>query len=379
MVSQLDELSCNTRKTKDKRDRRHTVGILVGTKPCGTVVLFNELYGSESVTQVYASVVDYIANLPEEQRPKVINYDDACHLVKFAKNHYKKSSMQNENTKFMTEVPIVVDKFHFRNHIDKWCQENCNPYKIAELNGVNTESCEQTFQWVNKYTAVKSMNESSFYIFFTVLFDMHNLSKLGQVRSVANPKSELRWQTIEKTEEYEHMLLGRKEMTVHQDLDVQKQGGDKENVDILSNRMDGLNINKFVCEECGATYKVSWTLKAHMTKKHGHKFITCDECGKGFSSNKELEEHQLIHNPKEKLHVCDVCKEIFSCKKALDDHKSLHATKEQEQLFVCRKCKEIFFNENDLTLHEKAHLTCDICKRVCSTLKQLNRHISTHK
>ena len=202
LVSQLDELSCNTRKTKDKRDRRHTVGILVGTKPCGTVVLFNELYGSESVTQVYASVVDYIANLPEEQRPKVINYDDACHLVKFAKNHYKKSSMQNENTKFMTEVPIVVDKFHFRNHIDKWCQENCNPYKIAELNGVNTESCEQTFQWVNKYTAVKSMNESSFYIFFTVLFDMHNLSKLGQVRSVANPKSELRWQTIEKTEEY---------------------------------------------------------------------------------------------------------------------------------------------------------------------------------
>ena len=116
-----------------------------------------------------------------------------------------------------------------------------------------------------------------------------------------------------------------------------------------------------------------------MTKKHGHKFITCDECGKGFSSNKEFEEHQLIHNPKEKLHVCDVCKEIFSCKKALHDHKSSHAIKEQEKLFVCKKCKEIFFNENDLTLHEKAHLTCDICKRVCSTLKQLNRHISTHK
>jgi hypothetical protein len=32
-------------------DIRHTVGIMVGTKPCGTVVLFDELYGSESLTQ----------------------------------------------------------------------------------------------------------------------------------------------------------------------------------------------------------------------------------------------------------------------------------------------------------------------------------------
>ena len=52
LLSQIDS-SCNTKKTKDRRDRRHSCGILVGTKPCGTVVLFNELYGSESLTQVY--------------------------------------------------------------------------------------------------------------------------------------------------------------------------------------------------------------------------------------------------------------------------------------------------------------------------------------
>ena len=52
IVSQLEkDKSCNTEKTKDKRERRHTVGILVGTKPCGTVVLFEELFGSESLTQ----------------------------------------------------------------------------------------------------------------------------------------------------------------------------------------------------------------------------------------------------------------------------------------------------------------------------------------
>jgi hypothetical protein len=30
---------------------RHLVGILTGTRPCGIVVLFEELYGSESLTQ----------------------------------------------------------------------------------------------------------------------------------------------------------------------------------------------------------------------------------------------------------------------------------------------------------------------------------------
>ena len=44
IVSLLDEdKSCNTKKTKDKCERRHTVGIMVGTKPCGIVVLFEEM------------------------------------------------------------------------------------------------------------------------------------------------------------------------------------------------------------------------------------------------------------------------------------------------------------------------------------------------
>ena len=32
-----DDKSCNTRKSRDKRSRRHTVGILVGAYPCGTI------------------------------------------------------------------------------------------------------------------------------------------------------------------------------------------------------------------------------------------------------------------------------------------------------------------------------------------------------
>jgi hypothetical protein len=46
------------------RTRRHTVGILVGAFPCGVINIFDELYGSESLTQVYAIMIEYLSCLP---------------------------------------------------------------------------------------------------------------------------------------------------------------------------------------------------------------------------------------------------------------------------------------------------------------------------
>ena len=51
--SVVEEIStCNTRKIKEKRDRRHTCGVLVSCKPCGICPHWDELFGSESITQV---------------------------------------------------------------------------------------------------------------------------------------------------------------------------------------------------------------------------------------------------------------------------------------------------------------------------------------
>ena len=52
--------SCNTRKSRDKLTRRHTVGLFVAVKPCGTVVLIDELYGSESISQVVINDIEFI-------------------------------------------------------------------------------------------------------------------------------------------------------------------------------------------------------------------------------------------------------------------------------------------------------------------------------
>ena len=60
-----------------------------------------------------------------------IVYDDACHLKKYASN--KERVLLTETTQRMVNMAMVVDKFHFKNHVDKWCKNNCNPYKCVEI------------------------------------------------------------------------------------------------------------------------------------------------------------------------------------------------------------------------------------------------------
>ena len=62
-------------------------------------------------------------------------------------------------------------------------------------------------RWVNKFTSVKAMNESRFWSFFTYIFDLHNLMKQGNLRSVANPRSPLRWELLPNLDDFEPSLL----------------------------------------------------------------------------------------------------------------------------------------------------------------------------
>ena len=110
----LEEESCQTWKSRDKRVLRHTVGILVGTYPCGNISLFDELYGSESLSQVYAILADYTANIPEEARNKLdeIVYDDACHLKKYAENPARAN--RNDTTRKRASIEKHVTIFFWQ-------------------------------------------------------------------------------------------------------------------------------------------------------------------------------------------------------------------------------------------------------------------------
>lgn len=58
-------------------------------------------------------------------------YDDACHLKKYAANPIR--SQLTETAKKLGTMSMSVDKFHFKNHVDKWCKVHCNPYNNIEL------------------------------------------------------------------------------------------------------------------------------------------------------------------------------------------------------------------------------------------------------
>uniref|UniRef100_A0A1X7UCQ9 Uncharacterized protein n=1 Tax=Amphimedon queenslandica TaxID=400682 RepID=A0A1X7UCQ9_AMPQE len=53
-----------------------------------------------------------------------IIHDDGCHLKKYA---------LHRSSNFISQLTIVVDKFHMKGHTDKWCKENCDPNYIDEL------------------------------------------------------------------------------------------------------------------------------------------------------------------------------------------------------------------------------------------------------
>ena len=70
-LSDYDMFNCNTRKDRDKRVSRHSFGVFIGCWPCGVVTMFDELFGSEGIRQVYALVIEWLATLKEEDRKKI--------------------------------------------------------------------------------------------------------------------------------------------------------------------------------------------------------------------------------------------------------------------------------------------------------------------
>ena len=165
----------------------------LGAYPCGVVPLWDELFVSESISQVYGVFIEFLSQLQDEERLRLkdLIYDDNCHLARYAVNSVEKKS--TEVTKFFAnDVRKTIDKFHFVNHIDAWCIENCDPFKVKDLENVNTEICEQLFRKVNSHTNCKSMNEARYFLFWLYQLDLHNLD-IENLVSASDPRTDYRW------------------------------------------------------------------------------------------------------------------------------------------------------------------------------------------
>ena len=309
-------VTCNTRKSRDKTSRRHTVGVFVGAYPCGTIVLFDELYGSESISQVYGILVEFLGRLKDMSTLEELLYDDCCHLKAFSEKEV--NAKQNEVTQYFADIGKHVDRFHFRNHVDPWCQANCNPEGVPSLQGVNTQVCEQLFKKINSHKNCKSFNEARFFMFFIYQFDIHNLAIEGLESKMADPRDDFRWENIEL-----------KEPVISETHD-----------DIVSEFENLSVVPKFICSYCGSGYTQAGYLKRHVETKHESKSgPECNECGKLFANSKSFEKHMKTH-------------------------------------LKCNTCKKEFEKIEDATEHRMEHTFCKLCQKDFKFVSKLTKHIS---
>ena len=129
--SSSTNVSCNTRNSWEKREQRQTVGVVICPYSCGTIVIGNELFGSKGIAQLNGLSKDFLDSLIDNFFLKQILYDDMCHLKRYAEDP------KTANTKYITQksasINKHIDKFHFRNHLDKWCQKNQKRCQLACL------------------------------------------------------------------------------------------------------------------------------------------------------------------------------------------------------------------------------------------------------
>ena len=209
-------------------------------------------------------------------------------------------------------------------------QDNCDPNKVRELDGVNTEICEQLFRKVNSHSNCKSMNERKYFLFWLYNLDLHNLD-IEDLTCASDPRTEYRWQKIDIKEVD---LSDIKKMTIMEEPSK------------LTDMMKNIDIGeeKHTCIDCGGAFKSEGYLKLHREKKHG----------------------DIV-----KPFMCSECNKILQSKRNLDEHiRKIHRT--------CKICKEIFVTEKELAVHKRIHTTCTVCDVDMVTKYKLERHMKTH-
>ena len=155
--------------------------MLAFIKPCGIVVSMTEMFTAESLSQVFLFILRTYCketqSVDDFQRLRYVGYDRACQLHPYLKNQAKNGSAGAQI--LLGNVEFLVDKFHCGKHTSFSCMPPDNPLckyhpalpRFKDIQGTNTNSCEQGFKRLNTYKyATRKMTQFRRNIFFhTVL------------------------------------------------------------------------------------------------------------------------------------------------------------------------------------------------------------------
>ena len=236
--------------------------------------------------------------------------------------------------------------------------EERDPYKIRELDNVNTQACEQLFRDVNKHTNCQAMSEANFFIFWIYLMDLHNLQIAGLSRVEPDPREEYR-SSVMKTNNMDMSQLNQQkkakecEGTISGEMadggQQLQQGQVEEDVNQVTVMLGELEVDTFKCPICEQPFKREGALKNHLLKHQlGEKNLSggslcCELCSHPCASKFNLERHVRV-----KHLTCSICKTEYAA---------------VEEASTCRS----------------THTTCAVCGYDAKFPSKLARHMESHK
>ena len=157
-------------------------GVLVTFLSCQIVIGFDESIRAEGMRRVTRHFIRMLQRNAE--MPNDLVYDSACTLRLHWNRHFETAFLQrSKHTEKLINMTIVIDRFHMKNHRRQMCQGEMkadHPIHNGKFNGINTELCEQYFNYLSRLKAsLRTFNYPASSIFLLLLFHLRNCSKSG--------------------------------------------------------------------------------------------------------------------------------------------------------------------------------------------------------
>ncbi|KAJ8261603.1 hypothetical protein GJAV_G00156180 [Gymnothorax javanicus] len=135
----------------------------------------------------------------------------------------------------------------------------------------------------------------------------------------------------------------------------------------------------FACMHCGKIFSQQRNLRDHQRYHTGKKTHRCAHCGKGFVYRCHLKVHLQSHTG-ERPHSCAQCGKTFTYLCNLKSHLQYHSG---EKPFSCAQCGKSFRNPSHLKKHRFVHsgerpFRCSHCGKRFATNGDLKRHQRVH-